>query len=112
VLPMTFNSFVVRATLELQDDDFLAAALRCYFRLDPTPIYEGGSEFDVRTLTDEQYLIERDSRTLFRVEALHAQPIAFTRAILFAACSKHRIQRGVDSWSKSGRSEGPKGCVV
>src|SRR5688572_4207726 len=88
---MTLSSAVVLTTPEFDDRDLVVAALRDDLRLDLAALQERRADFDARALADEQHLIERDGIADSRVEALDANALTLTGAVLLTASTENGI---------------------
>jgi hypothetical protein len=106
-LAMTLSTPVVLTAPEFDDDDLVLATLRDDLRLDLAATDERCTDFDAGALADEQHLIERDSIANGRVEALYANALTLTGAVLLTASTENGIHDEV-LLSENREAEAPR----
>jgi hypothetical protein len=90
-LAMPFDTLVVSASLEFDDHDLVAPALTDDFAFDLAAGQERFADFDAGAFTDGEHLIEFDSVADGCVEALDANALTLTGAVLLTASTKNGI---------------------
>src|SRR5690606_13312426 len=90
-LPMPLRPPIVGTALELHDLDLLRPALTDHLRLDLAAGHERRADAHVLPLADEQDLVEIDGIADLGGQALNAQLVALTYAVLLTARTKNRI---------------------
>src|SRR5688572_19637803 len=106
-LAMTLSTPVMLTAPEFDDDDLVFATLRDDLRLDLAAADERCADFDGGALADEQHLIERDSIANGRVEALYANALTLTGAVLLTASTENGIH-GEVLLSENREAEAPR----
>jgi hypothetical protein len=90
-LAMPFDALVVRAPFEFDDHDLIGPALGDHLAFDLAARYEWRPDFERSALADHQYLIECDGVADSGVEALDANALTLTGAVLLTAGAKNGI---------------------